>query len=508
MKTKSLRALGILLGLALFTVTGLIVTVGQRPATPPQASRTQPPSERAIAPALALSDAFADVSERVKPCVVTVYSARIVKLPQFNFPFGDFPFRWFFGDEDTPRPRRQQPQREYRQSGMGSGIVIDREGRIVTNYHVVEDVTEIKVKFPNGGTFDAEVVGADADTDLAVIKLKGNPPRDLVVAALGDSDVLRVGDWVLAIGAPFELEQTVTAGIISAKGRGRLSRDSTKYQDFLQTDAAINPGNSGGPLVNMRGEVVGINTAIVTGTGAFAGVGFAIPVNMAKHVIHDLVASGKVTRGYLGVGIQDIGEFAEQFGLRDTKGAVVTQVAKGSPADKAGLRVGDVIRRFNGHDVNASRELRNIVADTAPDTKAEILVVRDSRERRLTVTVGRLNPETAATATAPGEEQESETGPTAQFTRFGLAVGPLPPANAQELGLDPNEGVLVTDVDDDSPAAHAGIQPDDVIVEVNRARVSNIDSFRAAIGKNRDNTLLLVKRKSASWYAFLRANGE
>jgi serine protease Do len=504
MNTKPLRALGVLLGLALFTATGLIVSMGQRTAVPPEPSRTEAPSPRAVAPAIALSDAFADVAERVKPCVVTVYSERIVRLPQFNFPF-----RWFFGDEDTPRPRREQPQREFRQSGMGSGIVIDREGRIVTNYHVVQDVNEIKVKFPNGGTFDAEVVGTDPGTDLAVIKLKGNPPREITVAALGDSDLLRVGDWVLAIGAPFGYEQTVTSGIISAKGRRGLNREAaTKYEDFLQTDAAINPGNSGGPLVNMRGEVVGISTAIATSVGQFAGVGFAIPINMAKHVIHDLVTSGKVTRGYLGVIIQDISdEFAEQFGLHDTKGALVAQVSKDSPAEKAGLRVGDVVRRFNGRDVVSTLELRNLVADTTPGTKAEVDIIRDKRERRLTVAVGELKPENIAAATPTGPE-EAESGPSAQFKRFGLSIAPLSSAKAEQLGLELSEGVLVTDVDEDGPAARADIQPDDVITEVNRVRVNSVDDFRTAIGKSRDNALLRINRKNTARYIFLRASSQ
>ena len=451
----------------------------------------------------AFSDGFADVAAKIKPSVVTVYSEKTIKLPQFRSPFGDgFPFQFFMDpDDNSPRQRHSLPrEHQFKQTGMGSGIVIDKDGRILTNFHVVDGTDEIKVKFADGATFDATIVGTDSRSDLAVLKVKGKLPADLTPAALGDSDILRVGEWVLAVGAPFNFTQTVTAGIISAKGRTQIDGDRDKYQDFLQTDAAINPGNSGGPLVNLRGEVIGINTAIISSSGQYAGIGFAIPVNMAQRVVRQLVKSGKVTRGYLGVVIQDLTpSLAEQFKLAGTKGAIVNQVSKDAPADKAGLKTGDVITQLNGKPIEETGHLRNLVASTDPGVKVELTIVRDGKERVVAVTVGEL-PDAGhrAEAAAGGDSDEHPS-------RFGLAVESLTDRQARALGLENATGVLVEAVENDSPADEAGIHPGDIIVEVNRERVANVAEFNAAMRKTDGKVLLLVKNKEASRFVVLAA---
>ncbi len=467
----------------------------------PQATPLPPLSKSVTASAHALGDAFAAVAERVKPCVVTVYSEKTLKVPRFAWPFGgeDSPFRWFFGDQDDGRPHRANPRdyQEFKQGGMGSGIIVDKQGHILTNYHVVQDMDQLKVTLTGDIPRNAKLVGVDPNTDLAVIQLVDKPARDLPSVDLGDSEKLRVGDWVLAIGAPFGYEQTVTAGIISAKGRTRVEEDEdgSKYEDFLQTDAAINPGNSGGPLVNMDGEVVGINTAIAThpSVAQFSGVGFAIPINLAKHVVHDLINSGTVTRGYLGIIINDVDpDFASQAGLTEPKGARVVHVTKGSPADKAGFKTDDVITRFANADVDHTRELRNLVADVIPGTKVDTVIMRDHKERTLTVTVGELTPDALAAANEAGGE------PGSNAKAYGLVVEPLTADKAAQLGYKKDQGVLVSQVDDDSPAADAHVQPGDLITEVNHDKVTNLDEFAVAAGKTDGDLVLLIKRDGTS----------
>jgi len=462
----------------------------------------KPLPEATAAPLRALSDAFADVAAHIKPSVVTIFSEKTVRLPRSHPPLGNgHPFQWFFEDDDTdnPRPRRSIP-REYKQTGMGSGMVVDKEGHILTNLHVVDDTDDVKVKFADGSTFAAEVVGTDPRTDIAVLKIKGKLPADLTPAVLGDSEALRVGEWVLAIGAPFGFEQTVTAGIISAKSRSQLDGDRDKYQDFLQTDASINRGNSGGPLVSVRGEVVGINTAIISASGQSAGVGFAIPINMAKRVLRDLIKSGHVSRGFLGIGIQDVTPtLAEQFKLPVAKGALVSQVNQGLPAEKAGVKAGDVVVRFDGKAIEDTQNLRNLVAATDPGTKAELVVNRDGKEQKLTVTVGELPQDTATPARHRRNNQPTDK------TDFGLTVEPLTDRQAQALGYENEVGVLITEVADDSPAAEAGLRPGSLIVEVNRQRVASGDDFRKALEKSKDKTLLLVKNREASRFVVLQS---
>jgi serine protease Do len=474
------------------TVAGVLLTQGVFAA-----DKGKPePSAGALR---AFSDAFVEVAARVRPSVVTIYSEKTIKLPRFH-PFMDnLPFQWFFDDEDSPRPRRSQP-REFKQTGMGSGVVLDKAGHVLTNNHVVDDTDDVKVKFADGTILDAEIVGTDPRTDIAVLKLKGKLPSDLAPADLGDSDALRVGEWVLAIGAPFGFEQTVTAGIISAKGRGQVDGRRGNYEDFLQTDAAINRGNSGGPLVNLNGEVIGINTAIISASGASAGVGFAIPINMAKRVSRDLVKSGRVTRGFLGVIIQDISPaLAEQFKLGTTKGALVTQINKDSPAEKAGVKVGDVIIRFDGKPIEDTRNLRNLVAATDPNAKAELVVNRNGKEQKLSVIVGELPEEASASARPRRGVRTPEKADV-----HGLTVEPLTEQQARDLGYENEEGVLIVSVATDSPAAAAGLQPGDLVVEVNRQRVTNLEEFRTAVAQSKDKVLLLVKNKEASRFVVLQ----
>jgi serine protease Do len=373
-------------------------------------------------------------------------------------------------------------------------MIVDNNGHILTNYHVVRDVDTIKVRLADKRECEAEIVGTDEKSDVAIIKIKGRVPRDLPTVTLGDSDALKVGDWVLAIGAPFGLAQTVTAGIISATGRANVG--VADYEDFIQTDAAINPGNSGGPLVNMRGEVIGINTAIATSIGQYAGVGFAIPSNMARGMMPTLLKGESVTRGFLGVIIQEISqELAEQFALSDTRGALVAQVNEDSPAEKAGLETGDVIVTFQGKPVDDTRELRNAVAATAPGTEARLTILRNGKEKVLTVTLGELATERIALATS---------GAGSSLDRLGLTVQPLTAELAEQFGYDDREGVLIADVEPGSPAAAANLQRGDLIVDANRQPVATVNDLRDALAKSEETALLLIKRKGASLFVVLQ----
>jgi serine protease Do len=502
MNSKRLRAMGIMVGLAAFAATAvLLFTAADRPA-----SAAPPIPDGNTAALRALGETFGEIADRVGPSVVTVYSEKVVKFhrPDSSSPFGGDPFRWFFGDGDTPQGRPRQPRdHEYRfsRNGLGSGIVIDKEGHILTNYHVVQDVDEIKVILSDKRTFAAEIVGTDPKTDVAVIKIKDGVPHNLPVAVLGDSDNVHVGDWVVAIGAPFGYTQTVTHGIISAKGRGNVG-SGENYEDYIQTDAPINPGNSGGPLVNLHGEVIGMNTAIATSVGQFSGVGFAIPINMAREILPTLVKGGKISRGFLGVGIQNVDEdLARKFGLSDNNGALVSQVNKDSPAKKAGIKVGDIITRYNGRAVEDTRHLRNMVAATTPETKADVTVFRNGKELTLTVTVGELTAEKSG----GGPEPEDEAAKSS--SDLGVTVEPLTTENAGQYHLDPSDkGVVITDVDQDSSAAEADMRPGDLITEVDHTPVGSVSEFHSAVAKakDKDSILLLVKRGAASRFVIIK----
>jgi serine protease Do len=483
--TASLLAVPMLVGGGMLAVTGFCSS--PRPDPPP------PLTAAVTAPAKALSDAYAAVAAHVRPAVVSVYSEKMVRMqsPENGFPFGDDFFRQFFGQQ---APQRRQAPKEQRvpQRGMGSGMILDKAGHILTNYHVVKDVDEIKVRLPDKREFKAVVVSSDPRTDVAVIRIKDKVPADLPTVQLGNSDKLRVGELVMAIGAPFGLTQTVTTGIISAMGRSDVGL--TDYEDFLQTDAPINPGNSGGPLVNMNGEVIGMNSAIATNSGSSAGIGFAIPSNLINNMLPTLTKGGKITRGLLGVGIQDLSEdLAKQFDLADSNGALVTSVAPGSAAEKAGVKVGDVTS-FNGKDIEGVRELRNRVGDVAPGAKAKLVVKRDGKDLTLTATIGEAPAEAAETDSAEATPE--------QAVKLGLSLQPLTPELAQRYGLSEKSGLVIADVDQGSPAAEAGLQEGDLILEVNRKRVTKVGELQSAVAESRKkgSILLLVKRKAASLF--------
>ncbi len=435
---------------------------------------------------------FAMLAERVAPSVVNISTTQEVK--GFSQPFGpddplrEFwePFERFFGPRSGPVPRGP-----FKQRSLGSGFALTKDGYIVTNNHVVEDADEIIVRLANGKETEAKLIGRDAKTDLALIRVE--QAEALTPATTGDSDALRVGEWVLAIGNPFGLDNTVTAGIVSAKGR----HIGGPYDNFIQTDASINPGNSGGPLVNVRGEVVGINTAIFTRTGGNVGIGFAIPINLANEVLTELKDKGKVTRGWLGVMIQRVTpEIAESLGVEEAQGALVADVIDDGPASSAGIKTGDVIVEYDGSAVKDSAELPLMVARTAVGKSVAVEVVRNGERKRFDVTVGEL-PEGE-----PEAEPESETG------EWGLAVQTLTPEIADSLGVTRDlKGVVVTAVEPGSPAAEAGLQRSDIILEVNRKPVANLSEYRKALrgAEKGKSVLLLVRRGENTIFLALKA---
>ena len=419
---------------------------------------------------------FADLAQELSPAVVNISTTTVVKDrqggPGPNSPFNDEFFRRFF-------PGPQRPQKK---SSLGSGFIINKEGYIVTNNHVVDGADEIVVILKEGDEYPAKVIGKDAKIDVALIKIE--PKNGLPVIRLGDSDGTRVGDWVLAIGNPFGLGHTVTAGIVSAKGR---ALGAGPYDDFIQTDTAINPGNSGGPLLDMAGNVIGINSAIFTRSGGNQGVGFAIPVNLAKLIVSQLKESGKVTRAWLGGMIQQITpEIQDSLELKTRKGALVADVVKGSPASKSGLLRGDVIVRFNGDEVNSQRELPTMVAFLPVGQKVEVVVLRNGKEMTVQVTLEEMKEETVV---AGGSSEEVQEG-------LGLSVQNITPEIAKQLDLTSTEGVVVSDVDPDGTAAEAGIRRGDVILEVNRTKVTDFESLTGILkkDKNSGSILFLINR--------------
>ncbi len=440
---------------------------------------------------------FADLAERVNHAVVNISTTQVLKeSPMQPFIGPNSPFRDFFGDEffkrffgDGSQGQGQgQGQGQMKTHALGSGFVIDDDGLILTNNHVVEKADEIKIKTDAGKDYDAKVVARDAKTDIALIRVKAGAdfPKP---AQLGDSGAIRVGDWVMASGNPFGLGNTITAGIISAKGR---IIGAGPYDDFLQTDAAINPGNSGGPLFNMNGEVVGVNTAIVA---QGQGIGFAIPINLVKEILPQL-KSGKVTRGWLGVMIQDITpELAESFGIKQTNGVLVGDVVTDGPADKAGLKRGDIITTFNGKELENAHSLSRFVASIPPNTKTTLQIVRDGKNQEIKVTIGTMPEETAE---APAAEEKSA---------WGLTVQNLTPELAQRFGLDENErGVVISEIQSGSTAADAKLRPGDLIKQVNRQNIQNIRDYNQALqkAKKSDSLLLLIKRGKNTFYVALK----
>ena len=445
--------------------------------------------ENSIATLRQMGKAFASIAEKASPAVVGLTAEKTVT--QEYSTFRDWPFNPFEDDIfDFFRrsPRQRSPQRRYRQVRpvQGSGFIISSDGYILTNNHLVGESEKIDVELADGQKLTAKIKWADSDSDVAVIKIDADSLPHL---ELGDSDVLEVGEWVLAIGNPLGLSHTVTAGIVSAKGRSGFGL--AELENFIQTDAAINFGNSGGPLINLDGEVVGINTAIYGSTGNI-GIGFAIPINMAKHVYKQLIETGTVVRGFLGVEIQTLTpEFAEVFGLKDTKGVLIPDVTEGSAADKAGLKHNDVIVMLNGEPVESASSLQNRIAMLKPGTKVEIVVWRNGERKTLTAELGKRELE--QTADAPKETLE----------KLGFSVINLTDEFAERLGYEGQDGVIVESVEPGSEAARRGLVPGMLIKEVNLQKVKNAKQFDEAIekAKKKGRALLLVKRNR--WTSFI-----
>jgi Do/DeqQ family serine protease len=483
------------MGAALFTVT--LGAAGWRAAATPAANQTATPQPavKAEAPVPARSAAlhgttsYADTVARVAPSVVTVRIER--KAEPEPTALDDPFFRRFFGDQ-APSRGRQPLER-----GLGSGVIVSSDGRILTNAHVVEDAERVRVTLQDGRELTAKVVGVDKPSDLAVIQVSA---QSLPALPLGNSDQPRVGDVVLAVGNPLGIGQTVTMGILSAKGRTTAVGDGS-YEDFLQTDAPINQGNSGGALVSASGELIGITSQILSPSGGNIGIGFAIPSNMAKHVMNELVTSGHVRRAKLGVTIQPVtAEIAESLELHDVHGALVNGVEPDSPAEQAGVRTGDVITKINGDAVDNYNELRNRVSSLSPGSSATLTVVRDGREQDVRVKLGEM-ADKSADASGGGEGGESQG--------FGIAVEPLTPQLAAQLEVPrTTRGLAVTDLDPDGAAAAAGLQPGDVIRQVNGKPVTSAEELRqAARSTSGRPALVLVQRGPQSFFATLERRG-
>jgi len=379
------------------------------------------------------------------------------------------------------------------QHALGSGVIVRADGHILTNHHVIDGAEDIKVDLSNSRTYSAKLVGSDPASDLAVLKISAG---GLPLLQLGDSDRVRVGDVCLAVGNPLGIGESVTAGIISAKGRSTDTVGGGSFQDFLQTDAPINQGNSGGALVNTRGELIGINSQILSSNGGNIGIGFAIPSNMARNVMNQLIGKGKVQRGMLGIGIQPVtNEIASGLGLKDVRGVLVNSVNPGGPADRAGVKTGDVILKLNGHDVNDANTLRNEIAGMAPGTQVTLSIMRDGKPIESRVTLGELTPESARSNQENGGDGEGSA-------KLGISVSPLTPERAAQLHLRRGtQGVLIEQVDPDGPAAQAGIQAGDVIQEVNRQPVRSPADVRKVLDQSGSQTpVLLIVRGTQSFF--------
>jgi serine protease Do len=440
---------------------------------------------------------FAPTIKQVSPAVVKVFTTTASKqspaAPQF---FDDPFFRRFFGDQVPGGQQRRF--RTPKQHGLGSGVIVTADGYILTNNHVVENADEIKVALDDEREFAAKVVGRDDKSDVAVLKVDA---KDLPYLHLANSDMLEVGDVVLAIGNPFGVGQTVTMGIVSATGRGNIGLD---YEDFIQTDAAINPGNSGGALVDAEGRLVGINTAIISRSGGNQGIGFAIPVNLARSVMESIVKEGRVVRGFMGVNIQDVTPtLAKEFDLRDNNGALVADVTAGSPAEKAGLKAGDIIMKFNGKPVRDSRQLKLQVAQTSPSAKVPVEVLRDGSTRTITVQLKEFPRNELASSSRRGGDGDGQ----GEETLKGVAVGDIDARTREQLKLPADlKGALVTEVDENSAAYEAGLREGDVIIEINRKPVANGEEAVELSHRNgkKDSTLLRVWSRGGTRYVVVK----
>jgi len=431
-----------------------------------------PPSVQA-GPSVDLSTAIIRVAKETIPTVVHIEVTERQEVANPFFPFQSDPFfRRFFNTPEAPRSFKREVK------GIGTGMILDSEGHILTNFHVAGGATKIEVTLASGNRYPAKLVGGDPKTDLAVIRIE--PKEGLPHIRFGDSDKVEVGEWVVAIGHPRGLSQTVTHGIISAMHRRGIT-DPSSYQDFLQTDAAINPGNSGGPLLNLRGEVIGVNAAIASESGGSEGIGFAIPSNMASHVAKLLIATGKVERGWLGVMVKDITpDLAQSDHLQNVKGAYIADVVKGGPADKAGIRKGDVMTAFQGKEITQADELRNLVAASPVGREAKVSIVRSGKKQELTVTVGNLESSTQLLASAIKD-------------RLGVSVRPVSQEEAAQYGLPSPRGVAIETVDPKGPLGQAGLEARDIILAINGQSIAGIDDFAGLVSllKPKQNVTLV-----------------
>ncbi len=451
----------------------------------------------------ATSHAFAAIGKVTSPAVVSISVEKKVdtgSMSQLQFgdqsnPLGDDFLRRFFGDEfqqQIPRgtPHKSRPSQREVVTGQGSGYIVTSSGDVITNHHVIDGADKVLVRLNDDREFTAKVIGSDPHTDVAVLHIDAT---DLPTLQFGNSDALEVGEWVLASGAPFGLTHTLTAGIVSATGRSSVG--ITDYEDFIQTDAAINPGNSGGPLLNLNGQVVGMNTAIFSKSGGYMGVGFAIPSSMVQQVYHQILENGSVTRAYLGVVIQPLThELAESFHVKDAKGALIGDVQQGSPGEKAGLKNGDIVTALNGRPYGDIGQFRNAIALMAPGSKVELTVLREGKTLKLTATLEKL----------PTKEQlaAAESG---MIDGWGFGAQTLTPDLAKQLNLSAESGVVITEVEDGSLADRAGLQPGMVILQINRKHVENMQEFAAALeqSKDADSLLLLVQDNRGSRFVVL-----
>ena len=462
----------------------------------------QPVPDQTLQEANSLSTAFERVAATITPSVVTISAVKKIKGQKFSRqmqdPFFEH-FRQFFGDDLFNQLIPRNPE-GFAQQGLGTGVIVDNKGHILTNNHVVGEADEVSVRLHSGKSVDATVIGTDPKTDLAVIRIKSGS-SDLAPAKLGDSDRLRIGEWVVACGNPFGLDNSITAGIVSAKGRSFMG--DGQYEDFIQTDAAINPGNSGGPLVNLHGEVVGINSAIFTRTGGYMGIGFAIPINLARTVMESLISSGKVVRGWLGVGIQNLTEdLAESFGFNGTEGALIGHVEQGGPADKAGIKQGDIMIALNGEKIKNTNQLRNLVASLAPGKTVEAQVIRNGDAKTISIKIGELQARNQDGAPEREGEEASSAG------SLGLVLENITPDLAQRLGLKTRKGVIVRSVVPGGAAQKAGLQSKDVIVSINGKRVESLGDFNEVLKESnlKKGLRLVVQSEGMEHYVFLKSD--
>jgi serine protease Do len=486
------KFLALFLVLSLSTITGcksnLIGTTA-----PTTETQTQPQAPPAPIVVDGTRTSYADVVEKTSPAVVRIEAEiKLKQSPQQQNPFDDF-----FNFQQNPQgPQQQRPQIE---RGLGSGVIVSADGSILTNYHVVDGAEKITVQMNDNRTYDAKIVGTDQPSDLAVLKIEA---ANLPFLNLGNSDNVRIGDIVLAIGNPLGIGQSVTAGIISAKGR-RTGLSDGSFEDFLQTDAPINRGNSGGALVNLNGELIGINSQILSSgqQGGSIGIGFSIPSNMAKTVMEQLLKDGRVRRGMLGINIQNITpEVAQSLDLKDTKGVIVSNVRTGSAAEKAGVKRGDIVLAINNDAIEDSNVLRNKVAATLPGSEIKLKVLRDGKEEELSAVLDEFNVEGAKNDNRLGGENNQNR--QKEGGKLGLNLQPITPQMSAQLGLPPGtQGLVVTDVDQNGAAANAGIARGDVIMEINRQPVTSLEEVKSALDKSGEKPiLLLIGRKDGTVY--------